>query len=329
MSQRIDASKFISEVLLAESEKAKLRIVLTDNGLIRRLMSERLHKIYGTRAVLYSGKSPVQEAVESLSTQDLFGEPAPVWIELPEKITAKQWGEFTEQFNQLSDPARQELYILASASARHSAPDAKSLPWKAEVVVIYEPQRGEAINILTSIMPRHGGALGKANKPELLAWAQHAYDYYSADLEACDLHFERMGRGGLSFDAAFVPKTNLDAFDVVEALSSGDTNLLHLRMNQLEQAGEDAGSVISALAYTGRQVLSFQAALAKTGQARQAHEIAKTPYPSQARIERLAKLLPPEKWAKFFMVAADLEIQARTQRDSHTWLAVELTGLLT
>ena len=194
--------------------------------------------------------------------------------------------------------------------------------------VIYEPSRSEGITLLTSIMSRHGNALAKANKPELLSWAHHAYDYYSGDLEACDLHFERMSKGGLSFESAFVPKTSLDAFDVVEALSSGDTNLVHLRLSQLEQAGEDAGSVVSALAYTGRQVLSFQAALNKTGQARQAHDMAKIPYPSQARIERLAKLLPPEKWARFFMVAAELEKQTRTQRNAHAWLAVELTGLL-
>lgn len=328
MSQRVDASKFLSEILSSDTEKPKLRIVLTDNTLLRRLIEERLRKISGTRPILHSGKSPLQGAVESLSTQDLFGEPALVWVELPEKISAKQWTEFTEQLNQLSDPPRQELYILASASARHGAPDPKTLPWKAEVLVIYEPNRNDAINILTTIMPRHGGALSRSKKPELLAWAQHAYDYYSGDLEACDLHFERMGRGELSFDAAFVPKTNLDAFDVIEALSSGDTNLVHLRMAQLEQAGEDAGSVISALAYTGRQVLAFQAALSKTGQARQAHEMAKTPYPSQARVERLAKLLSPEKWARFYIVAAELEKHTRTQKDAHTWLAVELTGLL-
>ncbi|MEN9530353.1 MAG: hypothetical protein RI932_2226 [Pseudomonadota bacterium] len=327
-SQRIDASKFIAELTSTATEKPKLRIVLTDNSLIRRLVAERLLRLYGTRAVLYSGKNPVQEAVEALSTQDLFGAPAPVWIELPEKISAKQWSEFTLQLNHLSDPARQELFIFGPAAARHGAPDSKSLPWKAEVLVIYEPARADAIQLLTTLIPRHGGLLTKANKPELLAWAHHSFDHYSGDLEACDLHFERMAKGNLSFEAAFVPKTGLDAFDVIEALSSGDTNLVHLRLSQLEQAGEEAGSVVSALAYIGRQVLSFQAALAKTGQARQAHDMAKTPYPSQARVERLAKLLPPEKWARFFLVAAELEKHTRTQRDAHSWLAVELTGLL-
>ncbi|NBO38047.1 hypothetical protein EBU99_05640 [bacterium] len=327
MSQRLDARKFIVELMTA-AEKQKLKIVLTDSTLIRRLISERLLKITGSRAQLFSGKSPVQLAVESLSTGDLFGEPAPVWIELPEKISAKQWSEFTAQLNQLSDPPRQELYILAPASARHGAPEAKSLPWQAEVNVIYEPPRSEGINILTSLMPRLGGVFANANKPDLLSWAHHAFDHYSGDLEACDLHFERMVKGGLSFESAIVPKTSLDAFDVIEAVSSGDSNLIHLRMSQLEQAGEDAGGVVSAFAFTARQVLSFQAALAKTGQARQAHEQAKTPYPSQARVERLGKLLPPEKWARFFMVAAELERQTRIQRDAHAWLAVELTGLL-
>jgi hypothetical protein len=327
-SQRIDASKFIAEVTAATAEKPKLRIVLTDNMLIRRLVAERLLRLYGQRAVLHSGKNPVQEAVESLSTQDLFGAPAPVWIELPEKISAKQWNEYTTQLSHLSDPARQELFIFAPALARHGAPDPKALPWKAEVLVIYEPARHDAINLLTTLIPRHGGQLAKANKPELLAWAHHAFDHYSGDLEACDLHFERMTKGGLNFEAAFVPKTGIDAFDVIEALSSGDSNLVHLRLSQLEQAGEEAGSVVSALAYMGRQVLAFQAALAKSGQVRQAHDIAKTPYPSQARVERLAKLLPPEKWARFFLVAAELEKQTRTQRDAHSWLAVELTGLL-
>ncbi len=328
MSQRIDALKLISELIAVTPEKPKLRIILCDSSLIRRLIGERLQRLAGTRPILHAGKSPVQPAVEALSTSDLFGEPAPVWIELSEKISAKQWNEFAAQLNHLSEPPRQELYILAPAATRHGAPDPKSLPWKAEVNVIYEPSRSEGITLLTSIMSRHGNALAKANKPELLSWAHHAYDYYSGDLEACDLHFERMSKGGLSFESAFVPKTSLDAFDVVEALSSGDTNLVHLRLSQLEQAGEDAGSVVSALAYTGRQVLSFQAALNKTGQARQAHDMAKIPYPSQARIERLAKLLPPEKWARFFIVAAELEKQTRTQRNAHAWLAVELTGLL-
>ncbi|MEY4064063.1 MAG: hypothetical protein RIR26_271 [Pseudomonadota bacterium] len=328
MSVRIDAGKFISELISGTPEKPRLRLILTDSSLIRRLIAERLRQLFSVRPVLYSGKNPVQEAVEALSTQDLFGEPAPVWIELPEKISAKQWTELTTPFSNLSDPPRQELYVLAPASARHGAPDAKELPWKAEVLLVYEPNRADSIAILTTIMPRHGGVFSKANKPELLAWAHQAHDYYSGDLEACDLHFERMVRGSLSFDAALVPKTSVDAFDVIEALSSGESNLIHLRMSQLEQAGEDAGSVVSALAYTGRQVLAFQAALSKTGQARAAHEVSKTPYPSQARIERLAKLLPPEKWARFFLTAAELEKQSRTQRDAHAWLAIELTGLL-
>ncbi|MEY2988281.1 MAG: hypothetical protein RJB13_1802, partial [Pseudomonadota bacterium] len=240
----------------------------------------------------------------------------------------KQWTDYTIQLNQLSEPARSELYILAPAAARHSAPLVKDLPWKADVTLIYEPSRNDAIQILIALMLRYGNAFTQSKKPELIAWAQYAFDYYSGDLEACDLHFERMSRGGFSFEEAIVPKTSLDAFDVIEAISSGDTNLVHLRMGQLEQAGEETSSVVSALNYTGRQVLAFQAALAQTGQNRQAHELARIPYPSQGRIEKLAKLIPPQKWAKFYFAAADLELQSRTRRDAHNWLAVELTGLL-
>lgn len=329
MTQRVDAAKFVSELTAATPEKPRLRIVLTDSPLIRRLVAQRLRRLSGVSPKLVSGKSPVAEAVEILATGDLFGEPAPVWIELPEKITQKQWTEYTAQLKHLSDPARQELYIFAPAAARHSVPHQRDLPWKADVSLIYEPSRNDSIQILISLMLRYGNAFAQAKKPELIAWAQHAFDYYSGDLDACDLHFERMNRGGLSFEAAFVPKTSLDAFDVIEAMSSGDTNLIHLRMSQLEQAGEETSSVIAALNYTGRQVLAFQAALAQTGQNRQAHELARIPYPSQGRIEKLAKLIPPQKWARFYFAAADLELQARTKRDSHHWLAVELTGLLT
>lgn len=327
MSQRVDALKFISG-LLAGKEHSGLSIVLTDNTLIRRLISERLHKIYGARPVLYSGKTCVQEAVEALSTSDLFGEPAPVWIELPEKLSAKQWSEYAQQLSQLSEPARQELYILAPASARHGAPESKALPWNAQVLVIYEPARSEGLNILTTLATRHGGRAAQASKSDIQQWCAHAYDHYSGDLEACDLHFERMAKGQLAFNEAFVPKTTLDAFDLVEAFSSGDAQLVHLRMNQLAQAGEEASGVLSAFAYTARQVLAFQAALAKTGHPRTAHEQVRTPFPSQARIERLAKLVSAEKWGLFFLTAAELEMHLRNHRDAHHWLAVELTGLL-
>lgn len=326
-STRIDAGKFISE-LQSGKESARLTLVLTDNTLIRRLIAERLTRLCGVRPQLFSGKAPVQEAVENLSTGDLFGEPAPVWIELPEKISAKQWTEFAQQLNQLSEPARQELYVLAPAAARHSAPEPKNLPWKAQVLVIYEPPRNDGLNIIATLAVRHGGTPASAAKSELQAQCAHAYDYYSGDLEACDLHFERMAKGSLKFEAAFVPKTTLDAFDFIEAFSTGDTNLVHLRMSQLEQAGEDAGSVLSAFAYTGRQVLAFQAALAKVGHARAAHDMVRTPYPSQARIERLARVVTTDKWGRFFLVATELERQCRSQRDAHSWLAVELTGLL-
>jgi hypothetical protein len=327
VSQRIDAHKFISG-LLTGKEHCGLFVVLTDNTLIRRLISERLLKIYGTRAVLHSGKNCVQEAVESLSTGDLFGEPAPVWIELPEKISAKQWNEFAQQLSQLSSPARQELFVLAPAVTRHGAPEPKNLPWNAQVNIIYEPARAEALNILAMLAPRHGGQLSQAAKSDVQQWCIRAYDHYSSDLEACDLHFERMARGRFAFEDAFVPKTTLDAFDLIEAFSTGDPQLVHLRMNQLAQSGEEASGVLSALAYTARQVLAFQAALAKTGNARAAHEQVKTPYPSQVRIEKLAKLVPAEKWGLFFLTSADLELHLRNHRDAHHWLAVELTGLL-
>ena len=328
MTQRVDASKFISELTALTPEKPRLRLVLTDSPLIRRLVVERLRRLSGLSPKLITGKLAIAEAVEDLATGDLFGEPTPVWIELPEKITQKQWAEYAVQLNHLSEPARNELYIFAPAAALHSAPPAKDLPWKADVTLIYEPSRNDAIQILIALMLRYGTVFAQAKKPELIAWAQYAYDYYSGDLEACDLHFERMSRGGFSFEAAIVPKTSVDAFDVVEALSTGDTNLVHLRMSQLEQAGEETASVISALNYIGRQVLAFQAALAHTGHSRQAHELARIPYPSQARIEKLSKLIHPQKWARFYFAAADLELQTRTKRDSHHWLAVELTGLL-
>lgn len=327
MSQRIDAGKFIAD-LQTTKVSPRLNVVLTDNSLIRRLVAERLTKLSGQRPVLYSGKSPVQEAIEALSTSDLFGEPAPVWIELPEKISSKQWGEFAQQFAHLSEPARQELYVLAPASTRHGAPEAKTLPWNAQVLVIYEPARSESLTILASLAVRHGGRLAQASKSEVQQWCINAYDYYSGDIESCDLHFQRMTQGNLSFEAAYVPKTSLDAFDVIEAISTGDLQLVHLRMSQLEQSGEEASSVVSALAYTGRQVLAFQAALQKTGNVRAAHDQVKTPYPSQARIERLAKLVTTDKWCRFFLNAAELERHCRNHRDAHSWLAVELTGLL-
>lgn len=92
-------------------EHLGLAIVLTENTLIRRLISERLHKIYGARPVLYSGKACVQEAVEGLSTSDLFGEPAPVWIELPEKLSAKQWSEYAQQLSAQRTSASGTLYF--------------------------------------------------------------------------------------------------------------------------------------------------------------------------------------------------------------------------
>jgi hypothetical protein len=327
LSQRVDAHKFIAG-LLSGKEQAALFVILTDNTLVRRLIAERLLRLYGARAVLHSGKNCVQEAVESLATGDLFGEPAPVWIELPEKISSKQWTEFSQQLLQLSAPARQELFVLAPATARHGAPEPKNLPWNAQVNIIYEPARPEALNILQTLAGRHGGPFKSASKSEIQQWCIFAYEHYSGDLEACDLHFERMARGGFAFEEAFVPKTTLDAFDLVEAFSSGDPQLVHLRMNQLAQAGEEPSGVLSALAYTARQVLAFQAALAKTGNPRGAHELVKTPYPSQARIEKLAKLVAPEKWGLFFLASADLELHLRNHRDAHHWLAVELTGLL-
>ncbi|MFZ9521349.1 MAG: hypothetical protein ACO3A4_12810 [Silvanigrellaceae bacterium] len=327
MSQRVDAIKFISELQSAK-ENPRLKIVLTDNSLIRKLIADRLHRLAGVRPQLFSGKSAVQEAVESLSTGDLFGEPAPAWIELSEKMSAKQWTEAAGQFSLLSEPARQELFVLAPAANRHGAPEAKALPWNAEVLVIYEPQRSEGLEILAMLAPRHGQVISQAGKSQIQQWCIAAYEHYSADLEACDLHFERMAKGHLAFEAAFVAKTSLDAFDLVEAFSTGDISLVHLRMAQLEQTGEDTSSILSVFAYTGRQVVAFQSALAKTGNVRSAHEQVKTPYPSQARIERLAKLVSTDKWARFFLAAAELELRCRNQRDAHSWLAVELTGLL-
>ncbi|BBH52494.1 hypothetical protein [Fluviispira sanaruensis] len=323
--QRIDASKLIS-LLFASEKSAEIKFVLAENPIFKRIIENKMNCEIGACPQRFVGKNAISEFYEYIATGSLFSAPQKCIVEMPEKLTTKQWDEEKKLLNRIPTPLETSAYIFASTSYRNiiKETDLKKL---GSVYLCYEPNEMDLYRCVELLLLRYK-VLAKKSKSEITEICCHALECYSGDLISCDMHFSRMENANLSFAAALAGSPEINGFHVADALSRGDKHLIELRLSQCEACGEDAASVFMALVYFVKQVSFMHAALDEFRDMRTAFESVRIPYPSQARVQRALQVLTKEKTGHFFIAAPKIEKQLRTQKNAHKWLASELISFI-
>lgn len=322
---RIDASKLLS-LLLSEEKTSEIKVILSENAIFKKIVEENIQAETHLLVQRFEGKNALVDYVEYAATGSLFSAPLKSTVILPEKLTAKQWEQEKIHLQRLPTPVEVSAYFFAPTLFRNviKETDFKHL---GSVYLCYEPNDIE-LQKCSEVLLRRYSSLSKKSNVEIVQLCCHALESYSGDLVSCDLHFARMERAGLSFAAALAGNPEVNGFHVAEALASGDKHLIELRLAQCESCGEDAASVFMALVYFLKQLTYMYAALEDTRDMRSAFERARIPFPSQARIQKALQVISKPMLVCFFVAAPHIEMQLRTQRNSHKWLAHELVNLL-
>lgn len=322
--QKYPAPKLL-EALLMPPRKPALRVIFSDDAIYRRLALDSFVKLNVGAPKVYSGKTAVADCVNDAAAGSLFAPPAPAVVDLEAKLTAKQWEVDLKSVSRLPSVLEAPIYLFAPIALRNVI---KSEKFPGECIICWSPDVGEA---------RRGVAVLAKRYPKLAQIASNifenytnlALDYYSSDLMAIDLHFERMERSGVDFEGAFMGQTGTNAFHVVDALAQGDAMLLELKMQQCVVAGEDPAPILKAVSAFLRQLAQVFAALERTAHLAAVLDNLNIRVPAQKkRFEMAVARFTPAQVAQFFWVAPDLEMQLRSHPMPHDLLSTELMGLL-
>ncbi|MCA2962082.1 MAG: hypothetical protein IOD12_17660 [Silvanigrellales bacterium] len=328
------AQKFLGDAPLAPRGKALC--IATDDPLFVRLAIERLHADSKKDARTeisppkhFVGKAPAAAFLEHASQGGMFAEPEPAVVQWSEKVSAKQWEAEAAILARLPSPFPLACVFFLPLSAR-AVVKPGVLPW-LDAHLCWQASEQEAARVGELLLSRHSG-FASTPQSKRLVWVAQALEHSGGDLSLVDSHFQRMADTGLSFEESFAGGAEVSGFDVATALARKDVELVHVRVRQCEECGENPGAVLMAVAYVLRQVAQVHAALdAQPGSrkdVRAALETCFVPYPSQARVQQALSAFSPDTLARFFFSASHLELSLRTHRDPFGLLAVELTQLL-
>ena len=322
--QKYNSSKLL-ETLLASPRKFVLRVILADDDVSRRVSLESFGKLNIGIPKTFSGKTGIADCVNEIAAGSLFSPAAPAVVELEAKLTAKQWEQDLKSLARLPNPPEAPICLFGSTSLRNVI---KSEKISGECIICWSPEVSEAKRSV-GVLTRRYSKISKIAAHVMDGYVSAALDYYSSDLMAIDLHFERMARTGVDFEGAFIGQTGTNAFHVVDALAQGNAVLLELKMQQCQTSGEDIGPILKAVAAFLRQLAQVHAARERVSNLEMVLDNLNIRVPAQRkRLQSGLVRLPPERIAQFFLLAAELEVSLRSHPTPHELLSSELFGLL-
>jgi hypothetical protein len=219
-------------------------------------------------------------------------------------------------------PVEVSAYFFAPTSFKNTLKES-DFPKGSQIYLCYDPNEFDLLKSAQALLLRYSSLAQKKNA-EQIELSRLALESYSNDLLSCEMHFNRMDKGSLSFSAALAGTPEINGFHVAEALALRDKHLIELRLLQCANCGEEASSVFMALVYFLKQTCFVLEALAQTKNLKMAFEQAKIPYPAQARLQKAVSFLTMEHIHSFFVEAAKIEIEMRLQKNPHRYLAAEL-----
>lgn len=320
MMRRLDASLLIA-ALDKPNKQLSYCVVLSDLSLFEHLMRRRVRV-----SCAFAGKNSLADYVNYVATCGLFEPPQISFIHLGDLTTAKSWREMQVFLARLPITPEAPAYFLASTAQRHIIKET-DFPKGTDFILCYEPTDVDRAACVQALMARYPHC---AQQPpaQKQAWVQQALEAYGNDLLSCDLHFQRMEKGGLAFAEALVGSSEITGFHVVDAFAKRDAALVALRLAQCADCGQEAGAIFAILVAFLKQAAAVLACLQETRDIKKAFAQAQTPYPAQARLQRCLSFLTPAALHSFFVTAARIEWEIRQQKSPHQYLSVELVGWL-
>lgn len=324
MLEKTDSAKLI-EMLGKNVKTPQCVAIFSDNELFLHLAQKQAHGLANSSAHLFEGKQASAALVEHLSQGSMFCAPAPAVFLVASKTTKKQWEEELVQLSRLPMQLETSLYIFAPVSLRNVLTGLEKIKPLKKSFLCYSPADYELSKASMALMDRYSFSQS-FDKQVKIQNAQKAVENYSGDLLACELHYERMEKGGISFEDAFVSMSNVNSFDVVDAVAKGKVELVERRLQQCAEQGEDAGAIFAALIYFLKQVVHVRAAV-REAPLKIALERLSIPFPSHGRIQSALNNIPEERLFSFFEKAPDIEMTLRTQKNPVEILSIELISL--
>lgn len=319
--QRIDASKLI--LMLFTNEKMPvLKVILAENPIYKKIVEEKIFSSSQKPPNFFTGKNAVIDYVEYAATGTLFFAQQSSIVSLSDKLTSKQWEEEKKFLSKLPFPLESSAYFFAPSTYRNIIKET-DFQSSGSVYLCYEPNDIELYKCAECLISRYPTLAKKTNK-EISEISHLAIESYSGDLVSCDMHFAHMEKAGIGFSEALVGSPEVNGFHVAEAIAKGDPYLIELRVSQCEACGEDVSSIFMALVYFFKQVSFVLSALEETNNLKTAFEKSRIPFPAQERIQKALQVITKEKLIRFFIAAPKIELQLRTQKNAHKWLAAEL-----
>lgn len=334
MIQRLAFPQLLEKALSPKPLNLRLAIFLCDEGIINRLLSEKLTREHQVKPLCEDKLNLLPDVLDALATPPLFDEPAPVLFTLPEKLTKAQWKQALAALARLQgSPAdRPPLWILGCPALKSTIEDKKAnagvtLP-PFPVYLSYRPQRSEFVRCIRTLMSRFPRlANGDASTQE--EWAQMAAQNYDGDLILIDDHFKRMQETGLPFAEVFADTPLTGVFDVIDSLARDPLPVVLSRLSACHANGIDAAKVLSATHHFLRQLLRFLALRQKGTPERDAFQQLGIPFPAQAKFTAAARQLKTSKMLTFLVNSPRLELNLRQTHRGYDHLIVEFTSLLT
>ena len=322
---KLDPSKLI-ELLSQQEKKSELFFILTDNPIFRRVVEDKNDKLFQTKTKVFTGIQSLESYVDYLATCGMFDTPKPCVIEFPEKLTQKIWNETKKNLSRLPNPPEASAYLFGPTKFKSIVKET-DIPKNSFYTICYEPNDMDLPKCAFALLSRFENLSKKSlhDKQELV---RLALESYSNDLTSCDMHFARMEQGKLTFSAALAGNPEVNGFHVAEAIALKDKHLVELRLNQCANCGEEAASVFMAIVYFLKQVVFVLAALEETKNLKAAFDLAKIPYPAQARLQKAVNNLNAKQLSAFFATAPNIEMEMRLQKKPHQYLSAEIISWL-
>ena len=347
--RRMPLAQFVQGILttpgatqtsLQSSFSAGLSMYLIDSEMPQRLLTQLSIRNWGVRPQVCTNLDELAGAVDMLSTPPLFGQPAPLLVILPAKLTKGHWGLIVTQCARLNQQENGDgthhdgtvlqptasdtppVWFIGPTSLRKSVTQVEGL----NSLLGYAPTRAESMQIVNALHVRYQ-ALTARSKEQQREEIAKAIGVYDTDFVLIDEHFERMQQTGLGFDDVFTDLPLMGVYQLIEALPTETLPQLILRIEQCQRNGEEPSRVLAATGTFLRQFIRYCGMTRSGTPEPQVFQSLGIPFPAQAKFTAARKRLAPDRVLGFLARCPELELRIRQTYRGPEMLAVEFIEL--
>jgi len=331
--EKIEANKLLKIILSGHlNTKGALIIILSDEAIFQKCAEKVVTKSLEKKTKFFAGNNALEDYVHDVRQNNLFEPVQNAFIVLDEKFSLKKNAVYKLPI------LNNHVCVFGKTSLRYMVSE-KTFP-ESFIYLCYSPKDSDRKNCATLIADyylsdQNNDGIKDVNLNSNLQirslsdLASHALELYNNDLYRCLLHFERMKKGNLNFEAAKLDDVSLTSFDIIQTILKNDLSLLDKRLQQYCINGKEPSAILYGLIYFLKQLVAVHVQLSEHGNMTLALKNAKIPYPAQDNIKTAIQIIPFRKIEHFFSICAEFEIKLRENKNSNLMMFHELKYLLT